>query len=128
MSYTQANGKFADMDDVVVYPATTLTAAGAVNGNAIEVGDRSVGVFELDVTALTASDTLDAKIQTSKDGSGSGLGAWRDVATFTQKSAAGSERKSFAGLDRFIRAVVTPTDAGGGGISVTLSIKGELKG
>lgn len=128
MSYTQANGKFADMDDVVVFPQATIAAAGAVNGAAIEVGDRSCGVFELEVTALTASDTLDAKIQTSKDGSGSGLGAWRDVATFTQRNSAGSERKSFAGLDRFIRAVVTPTDAGGGGISASVNIKGELKG
>jgi hypothetical protein len=128
MSYTRADGKFADMDDVVVYPKTTLTAAGAVNGSAIEIGDRSCACLELDVSALTASDTLDAKIQTSKDGTGSGLGAWRDVTTFTQKTTAGTERKSFAGLDRFIRAVLTPTDAGGGGISTTVEIKGELKG
>lgn len=127
MGYHKQNGEFADVEDVVVYPPTTLAAAGAVNGEAIEIGDRSTANLELDVTALTASDTLDAKIQTSKDGSGSGAGAWRDVASFTQKTTAGLERKSFAGLDRFIRAVVTPTDAGGGGISVTLSIKGELK-
>lgn len=125
---TKSTGEHLDITEVTVYPATTIAAAGAVNGPAIEVGDRSSAQLELDVTALTASDTLDAKIQTSKDGSGSGLGAWRDVATFTQMTEAGSERKSFAGLDRFIRAVVTPTDAGGGGISVTLSIKGELKG
>lgn len=128
MSYTSATGEHQDTTDITVIPPTTYAAAGAVNGPAIEVGDRSTANLELDVTALTASDTLDAKIQTSKDGTGSGLGAWRDVASFAQKTTAGSERKSFAGLDRFIRAVVTPTDAGGGGISVTLSIKGELKG
>ena len=128
MGYSQANGKWADMDDLVVYGKTTLTAAGAVNGTAIEIGDRSCACLTLDVSALTASDTLDAKIQTSSDGTGSGLGAWRDVATFVQKTTAGTERKSFAGLDRFIRAVVTPTDAGGGGISTTVEIKGELKG
>lgn len=127
MGYFNQKNEFQNTEDLVVYPQTTLTAAGAVNGSAIEVGDRSTANLELDVTALTASDTLDAKIQTSKDGSGSGAGAWRDVATFTQKTAAGLERKSFSGLDRFIRAVVTPADAGGGGISVTLSIKGELK-
>lgn len=123
------NGVWQDIDtDVVVYPETTLTSAGAKNGDAIEIGDRTTACLELVCSALTGSDTLDAKIQTSKDGSGSGLGAWRDVATFTQLTAAGSERKSFAGLDRFIRAVVTPADAGGGGISATLSIKGEIKG
>ena len=129
MSYTRANGKFADTEDFVLYPLTTLAAAGAVNGAALENGDRSVACLELVCTSLTASDTLDAKIQTSKDGTGSGLGAWRDVGTFTQITAtSGSERKSFPGLDRFIRAVVTPLDAGGGGIAATLSISGELKG
>lgn len=129
MGYTKQNGEWAETDDVVVYPLTTLTAAGAVNGSAIEVGERTTACLELVCTALTASDTLDAKLQTSKDGTGSGLGAWRDVASFTQITAtSGSQRLSFNGLDRFIRAVVTPTDAGGGGISATLSIKGELKG
>lgn len=128
MSYTKQNGQHADVEDIVVYPETTLAAAGASNGSAIEIGDRTTACLELVCSALTASDTLDAKLQTSKDASGSGLGAWRDVASFTQLTAAGSERKSFAGLDRFIRAVVTPTDAGGGGISTTFSIKGELKG
>lgn len=128
MGYTKQNGEWAETDDVVPFPLTTLTAAGAVNGTAIEVGERTTACLELVCTAITASDTCDAKIQTSKDGTGSGLGAWRDVASFTQLTAAASQRLSFNGLDRFIRAVVTPTDAGGGGISVTLSIKGELKG
>lgn len=128
MGYTKQNGQHADVEDVVVYPLTTLAAAGASNGSAIEIGDRTTACLELVCTALSASDTLDAKLQTSKDASGSGLGAWRDVASFTQLTAAGSERKSFAGLDRFIRAVVTPTDAGGGGVSATFSISGELKG
>jgi len=128
MGYTKANGQWADTLDITVYPATTLVAAGAVNGSAIEIGDRAAACLELVCTDLTASDTLDAKIQTSKDGIGSGLGVWRDVASFTQITATtGSERKSFSGLDRFIRAVVTPTDVGGGGVSATLSIVGELK-
>lgn len=129
MSYTMANGKFADLEDLVVYPETALAAAGASNGSAIEVGDKTSACLELVCSSLTASDTLDAKIQTSKDASGTGLGAWRDVASFTQITAtSGSERKSFAGLDRFIRAVVTPTDAGGGGVAATVKISGELKG
>ena len=127
MSYTNGKGEFQDTEDLVVFPRTTLAAAGAVNGEPIEVGDRTVANLELDVTAITAGDNVAAKIQTSKDGTGTGAGAWRDVASFTNATAAGVERKSFAGLDRFIRAVVTPTDEGGGGISVTLSIAGELK-
>lgn len=127
MSYTKANGKFADTDEVIVFPETTITTATAVNGDAIEVGDRSCACLELVCSALTASDSLDVKIQTSKDASGSGLGAWRDVAAFTQLTATGSERKSFSGLDRFIRAVVDGTDAGGG-ISFTVKVSGELKG
>ncbi len=125
--HRSSDNKFQRVDDITVLASTTFAAAGASNGPAIEVGDRGTANLEFDVTAITASDTVDAKIQTSKDGSGSGLGAWRDVASFAQKSAVGSERKSFAGLDRFIRYVVTPTDAGGGGVSVTCSIKGELK-
>ena len=127
MSYTKANGKYADTEDLVVFPETTVAVATAVNGDAIEVGERSCACLEIVCSALTASDSLDAKIQTSKDGSGSGLGAWRDVDSFTQLTEAGSERKSFSGLDRFIRAVVDGTDAGGG-ISYTVKISGELKG
>ena len=124
MGYKKTNGEWADVEDIVVVPSTTFTADA--NGEAIEVGDRTVACLELDVTALTASDSVDVKIQTSKDGSGTGLGAWRDVAAFAQKTTIGAERKSFAGLDRYIRAVVDVTDAGGG-VSTTLSVKGELK-
>lgn len=124
MSYTNAKGEFQNTKDITVLDSTTFTAD--TNGAAVEVGDRGTACLELDVSAITASDSVDVKIQTSKDGSGSGLGAWRDVAAFAQKTAVGSERKSFAGLDRFIRAVVDVTDAGGG-VSVTLSVKGELK-
>jgi hypothetical protein len=123
------NGQYLDIEEgVVLFPATTHTTAGAKNGDAIDIGDRTTLNAEFLCTALTGSDTLDCKVQTSKDGSGSGLGAWRDVATFTQLTAAGSERKSFAGLDRFIRVVITPTDAGGGGISATSGVNGDLKG
>jgi hypothetical protein len=128
MGYWNQNNRYQNTRDLTLVPATTFAAAGAANGAAFEIGERVSGNFELAVTALSASDTIDAKIQTSKDGTGSGAGAWRDVASFTQVTAAPStERKSFSGLDRFIRAVVTPTDAGGGGVSATLSVTGELK-
>ena len=126
---TTKNGRHLNIDEgVILFPSTTHATAGAKNGDAMDIGDRTTLNAEFVVTALTGSDTLDCKIQTSKDGTGTGLGAWRDVASFTQATAAGSERKSFGGLDRFIRAVLTPTDAGGGGVSSTASVVGDLKG
>lgn len=121
MSYTTKTGVHVDTKDIVLF-AATLAVAGAVNGETFDVGNYNCACLDLDVTALTASDTLDAKIQTSKDGT-----TWRDVATFLQKTTVGTERKSFPGLDRYVRAVVTPTDAGGGGMSATVKISGELK-
>lgn len=123
MGYTTASGQFADTLDVSALDPQTLTVT--TNGPAIEVGDRGSANLELDVTAASGTTpTADVKIQTSKDGSGSGLGAWRDVASFAQATGVTSERKSFAGLDRFIRTVVT---IGGTTPSFTLSVSGELK-
>jgi hypothetical protein len=127
MGYSNSKNVWQDTDEIVLFPEQTITTATAVNGDAYECGGRSSGCFEVVCSALTASDSLDVKIQTSKDGTGSGLGAWRDVASFVQLTGTGSERKSFAGLDRYIRAVVDGTDAGGG-ISFTVKVVGELKG
>jgi len=126
--FSQTKGEYQDTEDVVVFPSTTLAAEAASNGTPIEVGDLTTANLEFEVSALSAGDEVAAKIQTSKDGTGSGVGAWRDVASFTTATATGTERKSFAGLDRFIRAVVTPADESeSGGVSATVSIKGELK-
>lgn len=124
MGYTMANGRYADMLDVSALDPQTLGVT--TNGAAVEVGDRGDACLELNVTAGSGTNpTADVKIQTSKDGSGSGLGAWRDVAAFAQATGVTSERKSFTGLDRFIRTVVTI--GGTGSPSFTLGVSGELK-
>lgn len=124
MGYKKLNGKWADTDDAIIQEGITRTATA--NGAAVEVGERSSACLELVVTAGSGTTpTLDVTIETSKDGTGTGLGAWRSLGAFAQRTAAGSERKSFTGLDRFVRAVQT---IGGTTPSFTYSIAGELKG
>lgn len=118
MGYNTRSGKWADTDNVTVQPSVTKTAT--FSGNAVEVGDKGSACLDLVVTAASGSSpTLDVAIQTSSDAS-----TWRAVAAFAQKIATGSERKSFTGLDRFVRAVGT---IGGGSPSFTYSVSGEAK-
>jgi hypothetical protein len=123
MGYSKG-GTWQNTDDVVLFGDGTVATATR-NGDPLEVGMRSDACLELVVTAASGTTpTLDVKLQTSKDGSGTGLGAWRDVASFAQATGAASERKSFSGLDRFVRAVAT---VGGTTPSFTFSVKGETK-
>lgn len=121
MGYHTSNGVFVDAVDIVAFGEQTISSATTINGPTIEVGEKTTALLDLSCPSLTASDTVEAKVQTSKDGT-----TWRDVASFATLNANGSERKSFPGLDRFMRAVVTTTD-GGGGITAVVSISGELK-
>ncbi len=106
MGYTRSTGtyagRYADTLDVdLMDQSSTSTSA---NSDGFELGDRGVACLELDVTTATAG-TLDVAIKTSKD---NGVNdAWRSVASFTQVTGTGTERKSFSGLDRFIRAEAT---------------------
>lgn len=118
MGYTKANGKWANTEDVNLFAAAARTATA--NGPTIEVGEKGTACLDLACSAASGTTpTLDVKIQTSKDGT-----TWRDVASFAQLVAAGSERKSFVGLDRFARGVAT---IGGTTPSFTFSVSGELK-
>lgn len=96
--YQMANGRFANTLACGLVPpaaqAATFTSA------VIELGDRGTARLTLNVTAGTG--TLDVAIQTSADGT-----TWRAVAAFTQATGVTSERKSFTGIDRFIKAVCT---------------------
>lgn len=72
-------------------------------------------------TPTGTNPTLDVTIQTSKD-----KVTWRTLITFTQATAAGTERKSAGGFDRFVKAVLTI----GGTASPTfpgVSISGDAK-
>lgn len=123
MGYHANDGEFVDRDDAVtIQDQITRTATG--NGAAVEA-KKGTGCFELVVTAASGTTpTLDVVVQTSKDGSGSGLGAWRTVATFTQATAATSQRVSSTSLDRFVRAAAT---IGGTTPSFSYSVRGDLK-
>jgi hypothetical protein len=124
MGFHKSNGEFADVDNLSVEAGVTRTATGS--SNAIDVGERSSACLELNVTAASGtSPTMTVAIETSKDGSGTGLGAWRSVASFAAATGVTSERKSFAGLDRYVRATAT---IGGTTPSFTYSVSGDLKG
>lgn len=78
--------------------AEIATANGTSVDNAASSADGGVGV--LHVTAASAADTLDAKIQHSTDNI-----TYVDLITFTQAAAATSERKTVAGtVNRHVRA------------------------
>lgn len=94
--------------------ARTVSASGAT----FEMGGNTNLRLDLDVTAASGTTpTLDATVQTSKDGA-----TWRTLGTFAQKTAISAERKSFGGCDRFARIIWT---IGGTTPSFTFSVSGE---
>jgi hypothetical protein len=116
--YNRSNGAgWADTDTVNITDPVTLTATASTTP--IEPGDR--GTLRLLLTVSAASGTtptLDVSIETSFDGQT----GWRSMGAFTQATAAGSQRKSFSGADRFVRATAT---IGGTTPSFTFSVNGE---
>ncbi len=113
------NGRFASYDDVVLQDTVTRTASGAAA--AVECAHKSVACLDLVVSAASGTTpSLTVAIETSKDGS-----TWRNVASFTAATAVTSERKSFVGLDRYVRANATIS---GTTPSFTYKVSGDLKG
>lgn len=108
MGYTRSTGtyagRYADTLEVNLMDQSSTGTSG--NSDGFELGDRGVACLTLDVTTATAG-TLDVAIKTSKDNGVSD--PWRAVngSPFTQVTTPGSERKSFSGCDRFIRAEAT---------------------
>jgi hypothetical protein len=86
-----------------VSPASLQLAGRTATGASTAItAKKATACVELVCTAASGTTpTLDVVLQTSKDGTGSGLGAWRTVGTFTQLTAAGSQRISAAGPGRF---------------------------
>lgn len=112
-------GQTPNLDVIDLSPAAPVTTTA--NGTAVLLGDRGTVRLKLDVTAendAATAETLDVSIQTSFDGT-----TWRAVAAFAQITNVGNERKSFTGIDRYIRAVYTV--GGTGGPSFTFTVKGE---
>lgn len=96
--------------------ASAERSAGSGNSPVYTTDEYHTARLTLDVTAVTAG-SVDAKLQTSNS-TGSG---WRDVEAFTQQTGVASERKSFSGLDRYIRVNYTVTTG-----PATFSVSGEL--
>lgn len=116
MGYQTSSGRWADTLDLAVEASSAKTATGA--SAAIEVGDRGVARLTLGVTAASGTTpTLNVTMQTSADGT-----TWRSLGTFAQKTAVGTERASFVGVDRFMRASWV---IGGTTPSFTFAITGE---
>lgn len=78
--------------------------AATENGGWLDVGVGANLVLALTAANVTGtSPTIDVTIQTSPKSDGTSV---RTLGTFTQLTAAGSERKSFACADRYVRARV----------------------
>ncbi len=116
MGYTRKNGRYADVEALILASLTTETADG--NGSQeVELGDRRVVRMTLDVTASSGtSETLDVDIETSPDGVN-----WYVAGSFAQATGVTSERKTVA-IDRYVRAA---WDIGGTTPSFTFSLIGE---
>lgn len=115
MPYQKTDGTYVhtELFPAVASAARTTTASAP----AVEVGARSgLRSLFLNVTAVSGSPTLDLKLETSADNS-----TWYTVGSFAQKTGVSSERKSFAGLDRFVRLTWT---IAGTTPSLTFSVTG----
>jgi hypothetical protein len=115
LSYQTANLRSTRAEAITLHSGT-VTANG--NGAARELGDKGTARLLLDVTAVSGtSPTLNVTVETSFDGA-----TWRTVGTFAQKTAVSQERKSFPGLDRFVRISRT---TGGTTPSFTFEVSGD---
>ncbi len=114
---TQTGGRSYRSQDVDLSPAAAVTA-DANSPDTEDVGAASCLRLTLNVSARSGtSPTLDVKIQHSDDNT-----TFRDLGTFAQKTATGSEVKTFGPCARFIRANY---DVGGTTPSFTFTIRGE---
>lgn len=108
-------------DNQLVSAGLTVTATGAAAG--VEVDNRVQFRGASVVSAISGtSATITVSIDTSYDNGVTD--AWRSVATFAAQTATGSSgRRSFVGLDRWVRVSWT---VGGTTPSVTFGVVGEI--
>lgn len=89
-----------------------------VADDALLVGAGAAAAVATTVPGVAGAPTLTVKVQTSEDG----VNDWRDIASFTQLTAIGTERKCFTGADRFVRLDAT---AGGTNPQIVFTVTGE---
>lgn len=117
--YQNSVGKFVDAPRALMFPSQTMTAT--TTGDVFELGEKRTLALKLDVTAASGtSPTCDVIVETSDLADFSAN--VRTVITFTQRTAAGSQRLSAGGFDKYARAKAT---IGGTTPSFTLSLDGE---
>ena len=104
-------------ESVTLAPSGARTASG--QGSTVPTGDLDPARLTLDVTAASGTTpSLTVNVQHSSDGA-----TWVTHSSFAAKTATGTERKVFAGLDRYVRASWTIT---GTTPSFTFSVTGEV--
>lgn len=119
MPYTRSDGTYVHTETFPAVASAARTATGS--SPAVEVGALAAlrGLL-LDITAASGtSPTITVAVETSSDSA-----TWYTVGSFAQRTGVASERKSFSGLDRFVRLTWT---IGGTTPSFTFSVTaGEL--
>lgn len=107
--------QYVDAIALNLSPSAALTADAY--SQTVELGRHRCVTLYLDVTSVSASDTLDCSIECSDDNV-----TWRTaVVTFTQNTAASAQYKTFV-AGRYIRALF---DVTGSGISIVCTLTGE---
>lgn len=115
MGYTTESGQYVSTKDLNLDPTEgTLTEDGT--SATVEVGGHRSVSLTLDVTAVSDSDSLDVTIETTDDDTN-----WYSVGTFTQATAATTERKTFT-VGRKVRASY---DVTGSDVSIDCTLRGE---
>lgn len=103
-------------DTVTLASSAARTSSGS--GSSVSTADFHTLRLTLAVAAASGTTpSLSVTVETSGDGS-----TWYSVGAFAAKTAAATERKSFSGLDRYVRAswAVSGTTP-----SFTFSVTGE---
>lgn len=104
-------------ESVELAPSAARTEAG--NGVTIDSREQTTLRLLLDVTAVSGtSPTLTVTIEQSYDGT-----VWRTHSSFAEVTSVSNERKTFGGIDRYVRASWT---IGGSDPSVTFVVAGQL--
>lgn len=107
-------GQRYEQDAVSIVPSTTKTAS--YTSDTYELGDKGSAALDLVVSAISGTEAfLHVQIETRRDSDDS----WRCVDAFLKRTTTGTSRRSFAGCDRYLRAVCTFS-----GTSVTFSVLG----
>lgn len=127
--YRMENGRYANTLPIAfagsggaagaVKESATISATGS--SSVVEVGEYSTIRLTALITAVAGSSpTLDINVMTCD----TRAGTFRSMGTFTQITGTGTSKKSFGGLDRFVR--LDYTIGGTASPSLTGSIDGEV--